>query len=422
MGSAATQRSKDAENGTEGGEVQELAPPPYGTGPSARDRDLVVGKRWLDGHDARAQGRLAGARARLRAAERVHYTLLHFHGGARIADKCAKIRAAVRVCGNGPLLSIVASGISCFEKVMPNTDTPQDRVYDPTAGKEAFAAIESQLRAMPPSEIGTLNVDLRDGATVALALVANARAPERAERIAILPESLLPKRTTADLEQAAWAAWYCHTQVLSQTAATTGGRVDPELYQESGLFLDRVLKLLDYHVGHLPAVAREIADIRSGVGYQDRATDLVRAAALLDAHQPELEGDTRRYQRGDAAAARDLARQIVGQLQESASAQAISWSDLRTRAFSRMAHLYESLPTPPSQRQDVGLLLELYPAIVAMLQRCVVVGEGKLDAGRVWPTRGEEQRRWRRGTRCVAVGHPVGCAQQLVQEVAPPEA
>ena len=121
-----------------------------------------------------------------------------------------------------------------------------------------------------------------------------------------------------------------------------------------------MVTLLEYHVGGAHDVAMEVADIRRGLGYQDRATDLVRAATLWERHEDELRSDTRRYEPGDGARARKLAQEIVAQLQQSASASSVSWADLRLRAFSRMARLYEDL------RQAAAFVFRNEPAQLAL--------------------------------------------------------
>jgi hypothetical protein len=77
-----------------------------------------------------------------------------------------------------------------------------------------------------------------------------------------------------------------------------GVKVDVATYEASGQHLGKMLKMLDYHVGMVSEVAAEIADIGGGAGYQDRASDLVRAAALWERYRADLEVDKRFFDPG----------------------------------------------------------------------------------------------------------------------------
>lgn len=218
----------------------------------------------------------------------------------------------------------------------------QDRNFDPKAGEGAFKKIEALLRAMPAAEVQTPNSDPRDSAVAALALVDVARDPARAARFSSLPEAVFAASTVDDLELAAWATWFAHTKVLSETAQSSGARVDIATFDAAGAHLAKMLKLIQYHVGDHADVASEITDIRSGIGYQDRASDLTRAAVLWERYQSELENDQRNYDANDATQARSYAEAILQALRASLGSAA-DWADLRNRAWSRLNKLYAEL-------------------------------------------------------------------------------
>jgi len=119
--------------------------------------------------------------------------------------------------------------------------------------------------------------------------------------------------------------------------------VDAGLFDASGAHLAKMLKLIEYHVGTRPTVAAEIADIRSGQGYQDRASDLVRAAKLWDDWHDEIQDDKRNFDPGDGAQARSYAQAIVRALSASMSAGAADTTDMRNRAWSLLTSLYSDV-------------------------------------------------------------------------------
>ena len=98
----------------------------------------------------------------------------------------------------------------------------------------------------------------------------------------------------------------------------------------------RMQKLLEYHLGDRPLLARELADIRLGTGYSDLATDLQRYARLSDDHHEEVASDQKLFHKGDAKRARELSGQIVVAL-KSAMGDKASVTDLRNRAWTLLS-------------------------------------------------------------------------------------
>ncbi len=217
------------------------------------------------------------------------------------------------------------------------------RPLDLAAGENALKAIEPALRAMKQDELVVMTMDAQESALAALSLVDVARDPKRLAQLKLLMPALLAADAIEQLELAAWATWFAHTKLQTEQALSKGAKVDVDTYEASSKHLTKMLKLIEYHVGDLAEVAVELADIRSGTGYQDRASDLVRAASLFERHKRELEGDTRYYDVKDADVARRFAETIVESVRASMGKSVAEWSDLRARAWSRMAHLYSDV-------------------------------------------------------------------------------
>jgi len=220
----------------------------------------------------------------------------------------------------------------------------EEREPDAGAAQAAFGKVEAELRALPAAALQIPNRELQDAAVAGLALADIARAPKRKARFDGLSAGTFPAGRIEALEQAALAAWFVQTKVLSESAGSGGAKVDFSLMQESEQHLGEMLKLIDYHVGDIDQVAVELADIRGGSGYHDRASDLVRTAQLFEAWQDELADDPRRYDPNAAKQARAYADRILEALRQSVQASA-EWADMRNRAWTHLDALYKDVQT-----------------------------------------------------------------------------
>ncbi len=225
------------------------------------------------------------------------------------------------------------------------TQQSSRRAFDPQAGEQAFKNLEAALRAIPAQDLSIPNSDVQDSAISALALVDVVNAPAAKERFDWLPNEIFKKDTVERLERVAWAAWYAHVRMRSEAALETETKVDPATFEAAGSLLAKMLKLIDYHLGDRTEVAAEIADIRSGSGYQDRASDLVRAAALWEHWRAELDQDKRFFDPKDGERARAYAEGIVRSLRVSLRANTAAWNDLRIRAWTLLNELYSEVRT-----------------------------------------------------------------------------
>jgi hypothetical protein len=214
-----------------------------------------------------------------------------------------------------------------------------DSGYDASAGAAAFRGLEETLRGMAAEEVVTPNSDVQDSAIAALSLVQVAREPAIQAQLTRLPEALM--ETVDRLERAAWATWYAHTLVLARAVRSGGTRVNAELYERSGQHLDKMLRVLEYHLGVMPEVAAEIADIRRGKGYHDRASDLARAAVLWERWRGELEVEERHFDPADGDRAQAFAQSILTELRDSVGGPvAAEQVDLRNRAWTLLGRFY----------------------------------------------------------------------------------
>ena len=173
-------------------------------------------------------------------------------------------------------------------------------------------------------------------------VVDRANAPERRARLALLPAAIFAKGSVDDLEQAAQPAMHIELEAAREGVAATGVKVDLALVTAATELRERMLKTADYNLGDREAVAREIADIRSGTGYLDLANDCVRLAALFRAHKAELAADKRHYDADDAKNADALAVRIRAEYRAAANRGEV-FADLRPRAFTELTRLFNEV-------------------------------------------------------------------------------
>jgi hypothetical protein len=214
--------------------------------------------------------------------------------------------------------------------------------FDAATGKASFEKVKAALLALSPETLAQPNVDLQSAAMAALVLVDRANQPERRARFALLPAALFGKSVIDDLENVANATLHVEIESVREDAASTGVKVDVALVQQATEVRERMLKTADYNLGHLDAVAREIADIRLGSGYLDLANDCSRSAALHAAHKSELAADKRYYDADDAELAASLAKKIRAEYRAAASRSG-QYSELRPRAFTELTRLYNEV-------------------------------------------------------------------------------
>ena len=142
---------------------------------------------------------------------------------------------------------------------------------------------------------------------------AQSQPAQRIRPLASLPASLFD---AAVVDRLAAVAAALQAQEAPVVIAVT---VRPETLAQAEAIKARLQKVLEYHLADDPQASAELAEIRSGSGPLDLASDLSRYASLCDAHEALLGGD-RNFRPGDVTEARIAAGEIVADLQAIASA------------------------------------------------------------------------------------------------------
>jgi len=208
--------------------------------------------------------------------------------------------------------------------------------YDPEAGRKAFQALETTLRDLPDAQLtpATAKVGL------ATAFVLRVAREVKAERSAYEALPGIDKALVYNLEPAAWAAWYIQTELDDSQAVKTGVKVPQSIVEPATERRTRMLRVLDYHFGDEPRVARRLESIRAGQGYDDLASDLARLARLYQRYAPDLPLDDKWYDPDDARQANLDVKAILESL---ATQTENDWPALRMRAWSYLLRCYNEV-------------------------------------------------------------------------------
>lgn len=212
--------------------------------------------------------------------------------------------------------------------------------YDPIIGEQALYVVRPSLLAMDPSTVMQQNIDALLTALVVSDVVDHLSEPEQQARFAEIPDSTMGEARAPFLKDLAQSLFYLENRARSSAATSNNVRVDAQLFQEGVAVRERMLRVLGYHFAADANMQAELADIRSGQGYVDLASDLARVATHYTRHRAILEKDVRFYKYEDMVRARGISSEILAALQAESDSTIV---DLRNRAFTKMARVYARL-------------------------------------------------------------------------------
>jgi hypothetical protein len=178
-------------------------------------------------------------------------------------------------------------------------------------GAEAFEAVRLRAEALAEEDVVISGTAYDNAGSRGLGLrVAIAETPGVEDRLLQLPAPLWRRQALDDIEPLSHALLYCTQQVATSAAMTADVLVPAHVVAAAMEVRTRADKLLEYHFSDHPAIARELGEIRLGIGYLDLAQDLTRYAALMEDNKPTIEGDKKYYRKTDVADARKYATEI----------------------------------------------------------------------------------------------------------------
>jgi hypothetical protein len=212
---------------------------------------------------------------------------------------------------------------------------------DSEGARKAFEVLKPRLDQQ--TELRRITVDVEKAAALAAAIGRAVRAPEMRSMFAQLPAQVFDIRHVDELEMAGLATWHAVVELASARVGASHSRVPLELVEQASALKQRMLTVAEYHLGHDPDTAAQLADIRQGKGYTDLAADLLRLGRIYEASEAELIQDRRHYRASDRHEASRLAHRIYEYVGKNASSDAQHWADYVQRAWTFMIATYEEV-------------------------------------------------------------------------------
>ncbi len=212
---------------------------------------------------------------------------------------------------------------------------------EPDGAARAFEAVLPLLDAQ--NEYRSSNISVDKAIIHAASVGRMVKQAEVWARFAGLPAGEFDQQHVERLETVSLAAWHVTVSRNSATVQSSGTRIS-ESDIEAGMRLKhRMIKVIEYHVGHLPEVSTELASIREGTGYLDMAHDLMRLVTLYQRYIAEISGDTRHYRAEDREDAGRLAHSVHQVLGDGRVTDARYWNGYMPRAWSLMVDTYDEV-------------------------------------------------------------------------------
>jgi hypothetical protein len=214
---------------------------------------------------------------------------------------------------------------------------------DPASARKAFNTFLPRLQALPSDAVASVNADLQDAAITALSVARFLATSEARSRFGHLSPRLFDPAHLADLEPLALTVQHIDVELRSVRATATEAKLPVALVDEAIGVKERMIELAAYVFKRDLKLSREVADIRTGTGYKDLASDLARLARIYVDHKNTVERDTVNYRAGDDKLARSLAQKILTELGEAQSKEEKKWVDLAARAFTLLRDEYDEV-------------------------------------------------------------------------------
>ncbi len=223
----------------------------------------------------------------------------------------------------------------------PNTTNTPDSTQiaaEQDLDRLAYESLYGDLSALTTRT--RLNLDLSQAATIAVQAALKITDDTRAT-FAQMPAIFFNPAHLANLEKHGRAARYV-TRKLRQARVLgeSDARLPADLVDACTSQYARMFRVADYALGDQETVARQLAAIRSGHGYQDLANDLDDLSDMFDAHAQTLARDQIHYRSDDAQQARILARKIIEQLDIQRRTDITHWTDQQSRIWTLLAKSY----------------------------------------------------------------------------------
>lgn len=238
------------------------------------------------------------------------------------------------------VFNLVAANSAVAATALPIDGARAELSFDPEIGEAALLSCKDALLGIDPTQVSPPNLDCSYAAIASMALVIHLESAKIAAAFAKMPSEFMGDATPALLRTLAQTLFYLETRTRTKEATTSGVRVDVALITQGTEVRERMLRVLTYYFQDDALMTAELADIRSGQGYVDLASDLARLATHYTQHASALADDRKHYDPQDQVLARGISKEILSALQRGADESIV---DLRNRAFTKLARVYSRL-------------------------------------------------------------------------------
>lgn len=225
----------------------------------------------------------------------------------------------------------------------PTEDTTHEPIV--AENQSAYESLKATLAATPHSDIKSLN--LKIAATRTHSLHQEITKPDAADLLTEISDNskLFKKTNIALLVVVANAASHAYAMLKNAKALKddSKAKLPKDLVDASTAHRALMLDVAQYNLGHLPTAATILADIRSGSGYIDLATDLDRLGKLYIEYKAILKKDQTKYNAADAQRAFDLDQQITQHLGTTKQGQIAHWVDQSARITALLRATYDDV-------------------------------------------------------------------------------
>lgn len=212
--------------------------------------------------------------------------------------------------------------------------------------KAAFEQMLPLLTAMAEGMLIIPRTDILLAAIFAIGVAKKVNEPARRAIFSKLPNDFFDIALLDRLEPAARAAIFALDEAQAAGALASEAKLPAKLSQEAMEMRGRMLRVLDYHLGHDKEVAALLALVRLGAGYADLSTDLGKLAAIFRSHAEVLAKDPYIRVAEDADTADRLAKTIQNELGVGATPKQKERKELLTRAWTLLFTTYEQIAEP----------------------------------------------------------------------------
>ncbi len=225
----------------------------------------------------------------------------------------------------------------------PTEPTTDDEPTVTLENKAAYESLEADLAAAKPSEAKSLN--LKVAATRAFLIHEEIGKPDAAELVKELTPKVFNRHHLVLLVTAANAASYAYAMLKDAKALTDedSAKLPPELVEAAKAHRKRMYKVAEYSLDEIPDASKRLADIRSGHGYIDLASDLTRLVNLYEDYKSILQKDKAKYNAADVQRALDLDQQITQRLNQTKQKRITLWTDQSARVATVLRAVYEDV-------------------------------------------------------------------------------